>query len=504
MKGSERIARESMWATAMTYMGVAVGFLTTFFVLTRVLSPEEIGLTRLLVEIATIASTFGLMGLTSSISRYFPYFRDCDAGEGQRSSHRGFLFWLMTISAVGLCVVVPLLALARESITTYLGQGSALLVRYYYTLIPLCIIISLWTLSELYAMQLLHLAVPKALRELLLRILLLGCYVAYGYGWVDQSGMVFLFVVSYGGCMLMSYVYLGRIAKLSFKSDTAAITPRLRRDFVRYTSLALLSTVGTMLAGRMDLLALAFLDSEGLTSAGVYTIGFFMVSIIEIPTRALIGLATARISEYMHAGNHVAVKTVYEQVSRYQLLCGLIVYMLMAVSMRELLALLPNGALYQEAQAVFLILGGGKLIEVACTACHPIVNTSAHYHWSLYYTIWLCVVGFVASVLLIPIWGMRGAACATLTTTVCGYAFLQTLLYRKLGIHQLSWALGRTILLGITLGGVVWLLPEWEHVWIGLVIKSSVILILSFIGIYLMRLAPEAWTLLSSYIPKRH
>ncbi len=60
----------------MTYMGVAVGFFTTFFVLTRWLSPEEIGLTRLLVEIATIASTLALLGLTSSISRYFPSFKE--------------------------------------------------------------------------------------------------------------------------------------------------------------------------------------------------------------------------------------------------------------------------------------------------------------------------------------------------------------------------------------------------------------------------------------------
>lgn len=504
MKGSERIARESMGATAMTYMGVAVGFLTTFFVLTRVLSPEEIGLTRLLVEIATIASTLGLMGLTSSISRYFPYFRDSDIAVGQRSSHRGFLFWLIAISGVGLCVVVPSLVLARESITAYLGQGSTLLVRYYYTLIPLCVIISLWTLSELYAMQLLHLAVPKALRELLLRLLLLASYAAYGYGWVDQSGMVSLFVVSYCGCMLMSYVYLGRIVKLSLRCETTAITPRLRRDFTRYTSLALLSTVGSMLAGRMDLLALTFLDSEGLTSAGVYTIGFFMVSIIEVPTRALIGLATARISEYMYAGNHAAVKTIYEKVSRYQLLLGLIIYLLIAGSMRELLALLPNGALYQEVQGAFLILGISKLIEIACTACHPIINTSAHYHWSLYYTIWLCVIGFVASVLLIPMWGIRGAACTTLVTTVSGYALLQILLYRKLGVHQLSWALGRTILLGILLGGVVWLLPDWEHVWAGLIVKSSIILVLSLIGIYLMRLTPEVWTIFSSYVSKHY
>lgn len=487
----------------MTYMGVAVGFFTTFFVLTRWLSPEEIGLTRLLVEIATIASTLALLGLTSSISRYFPSFKEGDDEGGGRSSHRGFFFWLVVISGLGLGVVAPLLWIAREPITAYLGQGSWLLVRYYHALIPLCVIIALWTLSELYAMQLLRLAVPKAIRELLLRLLLLVCYVAYGLEWIDQAGLVLSFVASYGGCMLLSYLYLGQITRLSLQYDRAVITPRLRRDFSRYTGLVMLSTVGTMLAGRMDLLALTFIDSQGLTSAGVYTIGFFMVSIIEIPTRALIGLATARISEYMHGGNLAAVRSVYEQVSRYQLLCGMVVYLLMAVSIDELLSLLPNGSLYHDAREVFLILGISKLVEVACTACHPIVNTSEHYHWSLYYTLWLCAVGLGASILFISLWGVSGAAVATLVTTISGYALLQTLLYRKLGIHQLSWALARTILLGLLLGAIALLLPQWESVWLSLVVKCSVVLGLALGGIYLLRLAPEAGSLVASYLRKR-
>lgn len=503
MKGTERIARESIWGTAMTYIGVAVGFLTTFFVLTRVLSPEEIGLTRLLVEIATIASTFGLMGLTNSISRYFPFFRDRSGIDERLSEHRGFFFWLMIISCLGMCVVVPLLAIAREPITAYLGQGSMLLSRYYYTLIPLCIIISFWMLAEIYAMQLLHLAAPKAIRELLLRLLLLVCYIVYGCGWIDQAEMVLLFVGSYGGCMLLSYLYLSRITKLSLRYDTAVVTPYLREDFVRYTGLALLSTAGTMLAGRMDLLALTFIDVQGLTSAGIYTIGFFMVSIIEIPTRALIGLATARIAEYMHAGDLSAVRNVYEQASRYQLLCGLIVYMLIATSISELLLLLPNGALYQDVKKIFIVLGISKLVEVACTACHPIVHTSTHYHWSIYYTIWLCITGLLTNVLLIPKWGVLGAAFATLITTVSGYTLLQILLYRRLGIHQFSWRMLRTVLLGVILGAVVLILPEWDNVWTSLFVKGGVMIGASLAGIYFMKLAPEAWTLIISRVCKR-
>ena len=48
------IAKQSIQGTIVTYLGVAVGFVTTFFVLTRFLSAEEIGLARVLVDAATL------------------------------------------------------------------------------------------------------------------------------------------------------------------------------------------------------------------------------------------------------------------------------------------------------------------------------------------------------------------------------------------------------------------------------------------------------------------
>ena len=48
------IAKQSIQGTIVTYLGVAVGFVTTFFVLTRFLTAEEIGLARLLVDASTL------------------------------------------------------------------------------------------------------------------------------------------------------------------------------------------------------------------------------------------------------------------------------------------------------------------------------------------------------------------------------------------------------------------------------------------------------------------
>ena len=67
------IAKQSIQGTIVTYLGVAVGFVTTFFVLTRFLTAEEIGLARVLVDAATLFIGLAQLGTSSSIIRSFLY-----------------------------------------------------------------------------------------------------------------------------------------------------------------------------------------------------------------------------------------------------------------------------------------------------------------------------------------------------------------------------------------------------------------------------------------------
>ncbi|MBO4621893.1 MAG: polysaccharide biosynthesis protein, partial [Paludibacteraceae bacterium] len=88
------IARQSIKGTVVTYLGVFVGFLTTFFVLTRFLSAEEIGLARVLIDTGTLFIGLAQLGTSSSIIRFFPYFKVPSSKDSQeRVNHNGFFFW---------------------------------------------------------------------------------------------------------------------------------------------------------------------------------------------------------------------------------------------------------------------------------------------------------------------------------------------------------------------------------------------------------------------------
>ena len=490
-KDNNILARESFWGSIVTYLGVSLGFVTTFFVLTQYLSPAEIGLTRLLVEISTLLSGLGLLGMSTSISRYYPYFKSESAYEG--IPDRGFFAWTMRIASVGLLATLGLYLLLSDILLPLLSQDAELLKEHHIAVLPLTVFITLWTIVELYAIQLMHLAIPRIIRELILRLLLLFCYLAYAFDWLNLTGLIASFVASYGLCMMLCILYLSRIRKLRLKTLNNFPSEMLRKSFVRYTFFAVLSVVGTMLAGRMDLIMLAIHpEGQGLTSAGVYTIGFFMVSIIEIPTRAIIGLATARFALLMKEKKKAEIQTLLEQVNRYQLLSSMLIYLAIYASIDSILTLMPSAEQYTGVADVFLILGLAKLVEVSFTSSHPIVNNSPYYHYSLYYTLWTVCAAFLANYYLIPLWDVQGAAVATALTNIVGYAFLQIVVIGKMKFNPCSWRMLRVVLMGGIVFVLLPYLPHYNQALINIIVSSSCSLTLALGLIWVLKLAPEA------------
>ena len=132
-------AKESITGTIVTYIGVGIGFLTTFFILAKFLTPEEIGLTRLLPELATQLSGLGMLGMTYSLSRYFPFFRDSETNpyRAEDGPNHGFFYYVTVVGASGAVLMTLLYILAKGPLMSLYSDRSPLLADFYYAVIPL-------------------------------------------------------------------------------------------------------------------------------------------------------------------------------------------------------------------------------------------------------------------------------------------------------------------------------------------------------------------------------
>ncbi len=105
------VKRQSVQSSVITYIGVFIGYVNLILLFPKFLTPEQLGLTRLLLSIATIFSQFSLLGTSVSILRFFPYLED------KRSKHHGFLSFTILVSIVGFIVFTTLFIILRKPIT---------------------------------------------------------------------------------------------------------------------------------------------------------------------------------------------------------------------------------------------------------------------------------------------------------------------------------------------------------------------------------------------------
>ena len=204
--------RQSIRGTLANYVGIAIGFVTTFFILTHYLTEEQVGLTRVLVDAAVLFSGLAQLGTTASMIRFYPYFKD------EEEQDHGIFFWSLIIPFIGFFIFLAVFFIFKTQLVSIFAEKSPLFVNYFYFVLPLSFFMLYMSVFEVNSNVLMRIAWPKFIREVGVRAMLLISYLLFGFGIIKLKGLVIAFCVVYGIAALLNVVFLLSIKKISFKS----------------------------------------------------------------------------------------------------------------------------------------------------------------------------------------------------------------------------------------------------------------------------------------------
>ena len=428
-------------------MGVAIGFFVQFFIVTRYLKPEEIGLTRVLVDAAMLFSSLAQLGANSSIVRFFPYFKD------GRNNH-GIFGLSVLLPLAGFVLFSLAFLIFREPLLTLYSEKSPLLADYFY-MVPMLTFFALYmTVFETNASVLLRITVPKLVHEVGIRLFTLAAYLLYGFGLISLDVFVWLFCGSYGLAMVLNLLYLLSLGRISFRVDRHFLTRGKRREIVRYTFFM----TAVVLAGNIPLINSLFLGAKaGLALTGVYTIASYIANVVEVPYRSLGAISRPVIATAVKEEQWGEVNRLCRQVSLHQLLVSLLIFYIIWINIDALFAVIPNGREYVGGVGVVFVLGLAKVVNSSLSVGTDILNYSRHYPWALVFITVLTASAIVFNNTLITTMGISGAAMATLCAYGLYYALLHGYLWRKLKVSvfsmgQLKMLVLMALLLAIDMG----------------------------------------------------
>lgn len=496
------IARQSIKGAIANYIGVAIGFYVSFFVLTRYLTQEEIGLTRVMVDAAVLFSSLASLGSNASIVRFFPWFRD-----GER--HHGIFGWSVLLPLAGFTLFGLIFLLFRGPLLEAYSANAPLLADYFH-LVPMLTFFALYvTVFETNASVLMRITVPKLVREVGIRLFNLAAYLLYGYRLISLDLFVYLFCGSYLLAMLLNIFYLLKINNFNltiFRLDRRFLTGDKVHEVVRYT----LFMTAAVLAGNIPLFNSLFLGAKaGLALTGVYTIASYVANVVEVPYRSLGAISRPVIAAAVKEERWEEVSRLARQVSLHQMLVSLLIFTLIWVNIDALFAVIPNGADYAAGAVVVFVLGLAKVANSSLSIATDVLNYSRHYSRSLLFIALLTAAAIGFNQLLIPRMGIGGAATATLAAYGLYFALLLAYLWWKLRVSLFSAAqlkvLALTLLL--LLGGWAW--NRWLTPLTGLpvvldaALKTVVIAGVALAGMYGWRISQSVNDLLKKLSPRQ-
>lgn len=479
------IARQSIKGAIANYIGIAIGFLTTFFVLTRCLSEEEVGLTRMMVDAATLFSSLAMLGTNQTLVRYFPWFKD----EG---GNHGIFGWSVAVPAAGFAVLLALFLLLRGPLVTMYAQQSPLMAQYFYLLPMLTLMVMYITVFETNASVLMRITVPKAVREIGIRLFNLAAYILYGTHVIGFTTFVWLFCGSYALALLLNLFYLMKLGHISLRIERAFPGRAMLKEMGGYS----LFMTATVLAANVPLMNSLFLGAKaGAALTGVYAIASYVANVVEVPYRSLGAISRPVVAQAMKDGDRPEVNRLVRQVSLHQLLVSTLIFYVIWINIDAFFVLLPGGERYAGGAVVVLVLGLAKVVNSSLSIGTDVLNFSTHYRMGLLFIAMLTATAIVLNATLIDSWGIGGSAAATLIAYLVYFTLLLAYVWRKERVSLFSWGQLKVVammdaLVLLAAAWQLWLTPLIGNIILDAVVKTLALGGLAVLVTYYWRISP--------------
>lgn len=476
------VQKQSLQSSIIGYFGVIIGGLSTLYVYPNAL--EVYGLYRSLFDASVLVSIFVLLGSSISAVKFFPRYEDKSSG------HQGLLTWLITVVALGFFAFLLLYPWLQPLLKRYVFNESN--EQYDYTivyLIPLTLFISFINLFSRYISNFKQIAIPAAFEQLVIKITLPFIVILFLRDQLTVSGVLMGVVLSFGfstlGLMYYLY-YLGewKLTKPAFLKKKGEV-----REFIRYSSYGMLANVGSQVAFRMDgLMVASFIDFE---AAGVYAVAWALSEMISKPMRSLVLITSPLIAGHIERNQWDEVENLYRKSSVNMLIVGVGLFLGLWTILPHLFDIMANSATVQKGRYVILFLGLAQVWDMITGVNSEIIAYSRYYRFNLWLLIFLSILNVTANFILIPIYGITGAALATCISLFLFNAIKLIFIKRKMKIQPFTIQHLPVIVIGILAWLISSVIPGVGNKWADLILKGLYFAILFGVPVYMAKLSPD-------------
>ncbi|WP_321289652.1 polysaccharide biosynthesis C-terminal domain-containing protein [uncultured Sunxiuqinia sp.] len=482
------IIKQSIKGSIWSYLGVVFGFVTTTYLYTQYLTTEVVGLFGLLAAYSALTGQLFLFGFQGVTSRLFPYFRN------PANKHNGFLFVASLTFIIGFSVFLVSYYSFKPILIASNLEKSALFANYVYLLVPLTFFSMAFIFLDNYNRLLYDAVTGTFFQEFVQRALLFLIVLCYAFKLILLHQLILAFATVLCLKGLFIFFFLLQKGEINFRPKLDFIDQKLKKEMWSVALYGVLASLGSIFVFNIDKIFInQMLD---LSNTGVYTIAFYFGTLVVIPSRPLLKISGTLIAEAWKKNDIEHIKDIYYKSCINQFIIGGFLFLGIWANIDNILTIL--GPDYQQSKWVIFFVGLGYLFDMLTGANGLVISYSKYYRVALIFIGILVLLVVLLLYLLIPLWGIVGAAIAIsgalLMNNLMKFLFLKV----KYGLQPFDYKFLIAILVLAVTYTVAFLVPKMSLI-PDILVRSTVLGIIYLPTIYFSKVSEDINNLIAFF-----
>lgn len=487
------IQKQSIRSTVGISIGFAIGAFNMLVLAPKMLSTEQLGLTRLITDLGITLATLCTFGSLPVIYKFFPFYR-----EHLPDKKNDLPFITITICAIGFVVMCTIGYFFRHLIVYKFSAKSPLFVQFSYLVYPFCLFYLLFIWLEAFGWSFKKGVTTNLARELLPRVFFSILLVLFFTGLISLTSFLWLFALSYLAPALVLWAVLKKEASFGFSGGISRLTQRLKLKMASFGMFIFGAQFLNLLSRTADIFIISARADRGLAAAAIFSIATYVVTLMEIPQRSLNSITIPVLAEAWKNKNLAAIKSIYKKSVANLLVIGLAMFCLLFLNVHNLASFL--GKDYDGIEKVVFFLGLSKLVDLGTGANTQIITTSSFWKTDFVTNAIYTVVALPLNYILIYFFDINGAAYSALIALSFYNAMRFAFLWIKFGLQPYTWRDGLAVLFAGAATLLAWWLPDAGNIVADTIFRTLVFSIVFFPLIYFAKVSEEMNGLIKKYI----
>tara|TARA_B110000003_G_scaffold161397_1_gene161478 strand:+ start:4912 stop:6369 length:1458 start_codon:yes stop_codon:yes gene_type:complete len=418
------VAKQTFYNLLSIGLAFIIGALNTLYMFPNFMGSRFQGVVIALLAYSNLVQPFISFGLQHAVIKYYSSFKT----KQEKDSLLVFTLWSPLLIII---LILIYLSIFSSSIITDISSKEPLISTYAYVIILIAISTSYFEIFFSWLRVHLVSVFGNFLKEFYPRFLSFILLISYASNIIDFEIFIYSLITGY-------YLRLLLIILYSFRVYRPTLTFKLPPSYLKilfYSFLIFLSGAASSIILDIDKSMIASLITSD--DVAFYSVALFIAAVIEAPGRAMFQIISPLVSKAINSDDKTYLTRLLKKSSNNLFLVSGMLFLLINLNLTDFYVFV-NQPMYAAAIGVVSLVSIGKLYSMSIGCLNNIISNSKFYPYIFWFSILSAVIAVILNFILIPEYGILGAAYATLFVIIFINTLKLILISYGLKIHPYS------------------------------------------------------------------